>query len=360
MRNSPRVMLDLNESSKYGGPYRVAHRIAASDLNRKYDFCFLRYGGDNRKALSLFRVKQIYRQICECRPDILHVSGLQVYGFLIVLLGRIAGCDKIIVTIRGTSWDAKFLPFYKKIIVALFLEPFTLLLCTRFYCNSAYTQNRKISQLFSFKRIDYIYNYWRDAEVTSNNQAEILRDELKIMADDFVILLVGRVTLDKGFAVFCDVARRFREKRNIKFLVVGSGDYLAQVRQQLSQQIEVRQVICVGHKDEVTPYLQAADVYLNPSLHETLSISTLEAMSQKLPCLVSDTGGLKEVVSHGLSGIRFPVGDVERISREIEDLQINKNLRDTLGRNGFERVNSVFDEDLITRRIGEVYHRVGA
>lgn len=353
----PKVMLDLNEGSRFGGPYRVATRISMSQLCNEYNFCFVRYGGKGVKAASFREFYKIYKQIKTQKPDLAHFSGLQVYGFILVLAARLARVPRILVTFRGTSWDARDFNFFKKIVVAGILEPATLALCNSFYCNSYFSHSRAISNLFFWKRCHYIYNYWSRDSSKSDAKNVVTRASFDFPEDSVVIVSVGRVTRDKGYSVFSEIVKCLNSIPNLVFLVAGGGAFLPELEQILSQHIYTGKVRLLGPRDDVADLLALSDIYLNPSLHETLSVSTLEAMAAGLPCVVSDTGGLKEVVLHGVTGFRCPVGDHRSFSSALRKLILSRKKCDSFGQNGFQRVNQEFSEARITARIASTYDR---
>ncbi len=58
-----------------------------------------------------------------------------------------------------------------------------------------------------------------------------------------------------------------------------------------------------------------ADVCVVPSIYEPFGLVALEAMASGCPCIVADTGGLREVVPHGEVGLRFRTRDPEALGR---------------------------------------------
>ena len=61
-----------------------------------------------------------------------------------------------------------------------------------------------------------------------------------------------------------------------------------------------------------------ADVCVVPSIYEPFGLVALEAMASGCPCIVADTGGLREVVPHGEVGLRFRTRDPEALGRMVE------------------------------------------
>ena len=75
---------------------------------------------------------------------------------------------------------------------------------------------------------------------------------------------------------------------------------------------------------------RAADVCVVPSIYEPFGLVALEAMASGCPCIVADTGGLREVVPHDAVGLRFPAGDASALAdltaRVLADHELGQRL----------------------------------
>ena len=101
-----------------------------------------------------------------------------------------------------------------------------------------------------------------------------------------------------------------------------------------------------------------ADLCVVPSLYEPFGLVALEAMASGCPCIVADTGGLREVVPAGERvGLRFNGGDAEHLGVMIERLLTDEPLRDRLVLEAGEHVLR-FDWGDVARQTAELYERV--
>ena len=108
------------------------------------------------------------------------------------------------------------------------------------------------------------------------------------------------------------------------------------------------------------PALHAAfDVFALPSLHEGLPLAPQEAMASGVPVVVTDAGGLPELVEHGRDGLVVPRGDPPALASGITRLLRDPELRDRLGRAGRRRAESL-DVRHAVRRLEEVYEELAA
>jgi glycogen(starch) synthase len=94
-----------------------------------------------------------------------------------------------------------------------------------------------------------------------------------------------------------------------------------------------------------------------PSIYEPFGLVALEAMASGCPCLVADTGGLREVVPNEDVGLRFRSRDPESLSEMAELLLTDNELRDRLVAEASEHVLT-FDWADVARQVAAVYREV--
>jgi len=98
-----------------------------------------------------------------------------------------------------------------------------------------------------------------------------------------------------------------------------------------------------------------ADLCVVPSIYEPFGLVALEAMASGCPCIVADTGGLREVVPRGERvGLRFNGGDAAHLGVMIERLLVDSLLRERLVAEASEHVLR-FDWDDIAARTRGTY-----
>ena len=86
--------------------------------------------------------------------------------------------------------------------------------------------------------------------------------------------------------------------------------------------------------DEVTRYLQTADLFVAPSLYESFGLIFLEAMRWGTPVVGTRVGGIPEIVCDGESGVLVSPGNHYRLASAISELLLDEQRRLTLGEKG--------------------------
>ena len=122
--------------------------------------------------------------------------------------------------------------------------------------------------------------------------ADIRREKRKELAleNKLIICHVGRLSRQKNPFFLLDIFEALHKKCPDSVLVsVGTGELEQEFNSYLRNKGLAECVKCLGMRPDVPELLQAADVFLFPSLYEGLSIAMLEAQAAGLPCVVSDT-----------------------------------------------------------------------
>ena len=180
--------------------------------------------------------------------------------------------------------------------------------------------------------------------------------------DERLILLVGRLVYEKGFHLALDALPGLIERLgNVRFLIAGSGTAEAELKAQAERLGLMAHGSFVGWTgdDELHSLYRIADLCLVPSIYEPFGLVALEAMASGCPCIVADTGGLREVVpGGGRVGLRFRPKDSKSLGRMAEQLLTDDALRDRLVAEAGEHVLR-FDWEDVARQTAAVYGRLG-
>jgi glycogen(starch) synthase len=174
---------------------------------------------------------------------------------------------------------------------------------------------------------------------------------------DMLVLLVGRLVYEKGFQLALEALPGLIERvGNVRFLVAGSGTAEAELRRQAHDLgLDDYGTFLGWIGDDVLHSLyRIADLTVVPSIYEPFGLVALEAMASGCPCLVADTGGLREVVPNEDVGLRFRSRDPDSLATMAERLLTDVELRDRLVAEASEHVLS-FDWADVARQVAGVY-----
>ncbi len=177
--------------------------------------------------------------------------------------------------------------------------------------------------------------------------------------DERLVLLVGRLVFEKGFQVALEALPGLIERvGKLRYIIAGSGTHEAELKAQAEQLGLMEHGTFVGWigDDVLHSLYRIADLTVVPSIYEPFGLVALEAMASGCPCLVADTGGLREVVPNEDVGLRFRSRDPQSLAQMAERVLTDADLRDRLVAEAGEHVLT-FDWLDVARQTKALYER---
>jgi len=204
-----------------------------------------------------------------------------------------------------------------------------------------------------------------DVPLGSNGSADVpgLRTIAGVSADAPVIGCVGRLCPAKGIETLLAAAGLLRPRwPGLKVLLVGdeqgSGEYTEHLRLLIDQRGLDETVVFTGYVDGAAALAAELDVQVVCSRAEPFGMVTLEAMSNAVPVVVTDSGGSPEIVRDGVDGYLVPPGDAEVLALRLDLLLGDLELRRRLGMQGRQRVQREFTRRRMIDHTEAVYRWV--
>src|SRR4029453_11457699 len=139
--------------------------------------------------------------------------------------------------------------------------------------------------------------------------------------EEKLVLLIGRLVYEKGFQLALEaMPRLIAAVPGTRFLVAGAGTHEPELRRQAAELGVMDHGAFLGWigDDVLHSLYRIADVCVGPSIYEAVGPGALEAMASGCPCIVADTGGLREVVPHEEVGLRFRARDPRSLGEMVE------------------------------------------
>jgi glycogen(starch) synthase len=227
----------------------------------------------------------------------------------------------------------------------------------------SYYMRGHVADIFDIdeRRVAVIPNGVDPSELRPSGDLQALRREFA-EPHEKLVLLVGRLVYEKGFQLALDALPGvIANVGDVRFLVAGNGTHEGELKAQAARLgLDEHGTFLGWIGDDVLHSLyRIADLCVVPSIYEPFGLVALEAMASGCPCIVADTGGLREVVPGGERvGLRFNGGDAEHLGVMIERLLVDDQLRDRLVTEASEHVLS-FDWDDIAVRTRGIYDGFG-
>ncbi len=165
------------------------------------------------------------------------------------------------------------------------------------------------------------------------------------------VVTVGHLNAVKGHRHLLEAIALLRAKgRHVQLLLVGERVNVKVARAletQIAREGLGDRVRLVGPAEDVELFLSAADIFVFPSLSESMGMALLEAMALGLPVVSTDVGGVTEAVENGIQGLLVPPGDPRALAQRIAQMLDDPEASREMGR----RARKVAVERFSTRAI---------
>jgi glycosyltransferase involved in cell wall biosynthesis len=180
------------------------------------------------------------------------------------------------------------------------------------------------------------------------------------LPEEKIVLYVGRLVYEKGIHILINAVPKILSKVNAKFIIVGSGYMKEQLLNIVRSMGLEHKVLFEGFVDEdsLIKLQKVADVSVVPSLFEPFGIVALEAMAAKSPVVVSDTGGLSEIIEHDITGVKVYPNNPESLAWGINKILLDPAFAQKVRENAYHTVLEKYDWGTIAKQTKRIYENV--
>lgn len=174
-----------------------------------------------------------------------------------------------------------------------------------------------------------------------------------------LIFFAGRLEYEKGVQTVLEALPLVLDRVPVRFVVAGVGTHADELKAHVKRLRLSRRVRFLGFvpDDELRLWYAAADLAVVPSLYEPFGMVALETMAAGTPCIAADTGGLRELVVHEATGLRFTPGDPRSLAGMILRLLTDRRLDQRLTVDARRMLNDQYSWYSIANRTVDVYER---
>ena len=180
------------------------------------------------------------------------------------------------------------------------------------------------------------------------------------MDNEKIILFVGRLVYEKGVQhLIAAMPKILNGYHDAKLVIAGKGGMMDELKQEANALDLGDKVYFTGYINgkDVPKLYKAADVAVFPSTYEPFGIVVLEAMLSERPIVVSDIGGLNEIVQHRENGMKCYAGNANSIADSILELLYNPELCANLTKKAKAKVRNEYNWNKIAQDTHFIYQK---
>ncbi len=306
-------------------------------MQRIYGFQAVRYG---KKLIDFIKEEKIkIIQSFHLLPDI-----------FVPIVAKIASVPIIISSRRDMGFD--------KNKYHLFLQRRINVLVDKIMVNSDAVKNSVINnENVSSSKIEKIYNGIDIVNQKNVSSIKVLKKKLNIKLSDFIVgILAHHNRSIKGGIFFISACLKIlKQVPNTKFLVVGGGNLIEELKENAKSLGIAEQVIFTGPVLDARDYLSMMDVSVNSSLSEGFSNTILESMASGVPVVATNVGGNPEAIMNGKTGFLVPPANDSAIADAVVRILKDKKLTKSMGLCAKKHVEENFSMEKMMARVENFY-----
>ena len=236
-------------------------------------------------------------------------------------------------------------------------EAWRIIVCTQY-------MRQEIQRVFQSPedKIDVVYNGIRPEKKHHDRSFNRQKFRRRFANDkEKIVYYVGRMTYEKGVSVLLNAAPGILRAMggNVKFVIIGGGN-TSHLQQQAGYLGVWEQCYFTGFMSDsdLDRFQTIADCAVFPSLYEPFGIVALESFAARVPVVVSDTGGLPEVVWHNHTGIVTRANDPNSLTWGVLEILKNPQHAKYLVENAYKSISERFSWDDLAKQTIAVYGQV--
>ena len=207
--------------------------------------------------------------------------------------------------------------------------------------------------IFLHNFIDLIY-FDRKFNVNIENP---LRHSFK-----FNIAMIGGINPWKNQIDFVKSAVKvLNERKDIGFYMFGSiisKSYFNKIMNYVKVHNLEKNIIYAGFSNNVPNLLKYIDIVVHTMPYESFGRVFIEAMSAKVPVVTYNSGGAKDIILNGETGILVKPNDINALSKTINSLIINSTLRKRMGIRSRKHIEENFSFKPHLKKINNIYREI--
>lgn len=195
-------------------------------------------------------------------------------------------------------------------------------------------------------------------DIHSLDTKDNIRKKLNIPEKSFCVLFIGRLHIQKSIETLLYAVNIVKNKiPKLVIQIVGEGDEEIKLIK-IVNQLQISEIVkFYGTTSEPELFLQAADLFVLPSIYEGFGIVIIEAFSAGLPVIATNIEGPRELITDGNNGLLFSPLDCKALANLIYKVYLNYDLRISLSQASRKSFSNEYRIDNYAEKLEKIYLR---
>lgn len=338
---------------KYLDHYRFENICVCSQDYKAEDYCGIVEAFEKvnmQRAIGGWDIKatgSVRKLIKKYKPDIVYAHSSK--AGVIARMANIGISSKCIYNPHGWSFNMK--GSIVKQMVYTVIERIMAFLCDKIVCISeAEKQSALIKEICAENKLHIIFNGVDVEQYDRSEHNKILRKDIGITDEAFVVGMVGRLCKQKAPDIFIKMAKQIvMTIPNAYFLMVGDGDMRGEIEKYAEKYGILDHVYVTGWVDNPLSYVELFDVAVLLSRWEGFGLAIPEYMMCKKPVVATAVDAIPNIVIDHLNGLLVPMDNPDAASNAVIEIYNDFHLKNKLIMQGVQDVHEKFN----ARRVSE-------
>jgi len=206
---------------------------------------------------------------------------------------------------------------------------------------------------------EVIHNGIDTTVFTGDYEFKNIYTEIGVPSDAIIVGTVGSLREIKNQSMLLkSLSQAIQKGMNVCGIIVGEGSLRKKLEDEAKSLNIDDKIFFTGARNDVPEILSGLDIFVLTSIYEGVGNVILEAMSSKLPVIVTNFQAAFELINNNIDGYIVPVNDVNALAQKIEYLYYNSEERESIGRTARKKAVENFDATKMLAGYERLYYEI--
>lgn len=209
--------------------------------------------------------------------------------------------------------------------------------------------------------VKYVKGIGVDIDFYAKNSSskQEIRQQLNLPKDKFIIITVADFIPRKNIIPLIEIGEILKSlKIPFLWIIAGKGPLHQNVKKEIQNRNLEKHFLLPGHVQDLRTYYQSSDCFILLSLQEGLPRSLLEAGAMKLPAVVSNIRGNRDLIEHRTNSFIVPMDNLKKSADYINYFYQNPDDAQKIGEKLFQKIKKSFSIQPVLKNHNDIFNQI--